>query len=159
MKKLIALTALLAATTAISAEAQVASNVAGNCAISLDVIADIIDADPRFDGALEKNAIRDFRTFSAAQQAIVDAGMAQSYKDSEAFGWDKAKVDEMVAANNKAIREGMVTSTMEEGRLYMDHVMKVNNCAEANKTDAGFGMSRDGFVETLTAVYEKLQAS
>lgn len=83
--------------------------------------------------------------------------MAKTYADSKAFGWDKAKVDQMMTMNENAVRQGFKTPTMEDGTLYMDHIIAVNNCAEANKQDAQFGQSRDGFIATLTEVFNRLQ--
>lgn len=134
--------------------AQGAEKMAGNCAVYLDEMAKTIDADVRFTGDLEKRAVKAMKTFSKAQQDMVDANMAQTYRDSEAFGWDKAKVDAMMKAQSDAVRAGFQTSTMEDDRVYMDHVMAVNNCAEINKADAGFGQSRDAFIEILTEVFQ-----
>jgi len=155
MTKTILLTAALMATMAAPAFAQTAKP--GNCAIVLEEAAKTIDADPRFTGKLEKDAIKAFNTFAKAQAKLVKDGMAKTYADSKAFGWDKAKVDQMMAANEAAMRKGFKTSTMEDGKLYMDHILAVNSCAEVNKQDAQFGQSRDGFIATLTEVYNTLQ--
>jgi hypothetical protein len=155
MKKIILLSALMAS-VASPAFSQAAAK-PGNCAVVLEEAAKTVDADARFDGQLEKDAIKAFETFAKAQRKIVKDGMAKTYADSKAFGWDKAKVDQMMTMNEDAVRKGFKTSTMEDGTLYMNHIIAVNNCAEAKKQDAQFGQSRDGFVATLTEVFNRLQ--
>jgi len=151
MKKVLTL-AIAAAT--ISFGAANAQAKPGNCAIWLEEAAKTVDADARFEGAVETEVINAFETFAAAQNKIVKDGMAQTYADSKAFGWDKAKVDAMMADNEAAMRKGFRTSTMDADKLYMDHIMAINSCAETNKQDAQFGMSRKGFIDSLTKAYD-----
>jgi len=149
MKKLITL-AVATAAVCMSATAQAKP---GNCAVWLEEAAKTVEADARFTGETKTEIVTAFQTFGKAQRQIMTDGMEQTYKDSAAFGWDKAKVDAMIAQNENAMRAGFRTSTMEAGKLYMDHVMAINSCAEANKMDSQFGMSRQGFIDTLTKAY------
>lgn len=134
--------------------AQSAAAQPGNCAIWLEEAAKTIKADPRFSGDLETDAVTAFNQFAAAQRKIVKDSLAKTYADSKALGWDKAKVDEMMAQNDMMMRQGFQTSTMEDSTLYTDHVIAINNCAEANITDIQMGQSREAFIETLTDVYK-----
>jgi hypothetical protein len=146
MKKLLT---LAIAATAISFGAANAQAKPGNCAIWLEEAAKTVDADIRFDGALETEVVGALNTFAKAQRKIMNDGMAQTYADSKAYGWDKAKVDEMMAQNETAMRKGFRTSTMEADKLYMDHLIAVNNCIESNPNDSQYGMSRADFISTL----------
>ncbi|GLQ21524.1 hypothetical protein ACFFUB_10155 [Algimonas porphyrae] len=130
----------------------------GNCAVWLEEAAKTVKSDSRFTDPLRMEASEAFTAFAKAQRQIVQDGMAKTYADSKAFGWDKAKVDQMMAQNETALRQGFTTSTMEPDRLYMDHVMAINNCAEVNKTDAQMGQDREAFIATLTAVFELVRA-
>lgn len=42
-------------------------------------------------------AVTAFETFGAAQRKVMADDMDKTYADSAAFGWDKAKVDAMIA--------------------------------------------------------------
>ncbi|MEL6687776.1 MAG: hypothetical protein AAFP97_09145 [Pseudomonadota bacterium] len=149
MTRLFLLSAALLASAA-PAFGQAATAQPGNCAIWLDEAAKTAKTDPRLDAALKSEAATAFKKFSDAQQAIVDAGMEKTYADSKAFGWDRAKVDAMMAENEAALRQGFRTATMEPDKFYMDHIMAINSCAEINKEDVQFGQSRQGFIDTLT---------
>lgn len=153
------ITLSLAFTLSLATSAVSLANTAkpGNCAVILEEAAKIIDADARFTGDLETDAVSAFNRFAETQRTLLKDGMAKTYADSKAFGWDKAKVDEMMSMNEAAVRKGFTTATMTDGTLYMDHILAVNNCAEVNKQDAQFGQSRDGFIATLTQVYNRLQ--
>lgn len=157
MKTLIALSTAIILSAATQTVSFANAAKPGNCAVILEEAAKIIDADGRFIGALEIEAIEAFENFAQAQRVLLSDSMAKTYADSKAFGWDKAKVDEMMSMNEAAVRKGFKTSTMKDGTLYMDHILAVNNCAEVNKQDAQFGQSRDAFVATLTQVYHRLQ--
>lgn len=149
MKKLV--TAAIFATTFAAgyAQAQSAEAKPGNCAVWSEEAAKTVRADARFDAELKTEVADALDTFAKAQRKIMAGGMAKTYADSKAFGWDKAKVDQMIAQNEDAMRAGFRTSTMEENKLYMDHLMAINNCIQANPNDNQYGMSRADFIASL----------
>jgi hypothetical protein len=149
MKKLITAAFFATTLTAGYAQAQSATAKPGNCAVWSEEAAKTVRADARFDAALKTEVASALDTFAKAQRKIMADGMAKTYADSKTFGWDKAKVDEMIAKNETAMRKGFRTSTMEENKLYMDHLMAINNCIQANPSDSQYGMSRASFIATL----------
>lgn len=152
MKTLIlsaALAALPMVLTTAPAWAQAATAKPGNCAVYAEMAADTVKRDARTKGAERATVVQSLMTYSAAQSAIADAQMAQTYEQSKAFGWDKAKVDQMMAETEKALRAGFHTSTMDTDKLYMDHVVAINNCALSAKTAAELGQSPDAMRATL----------
>ena len=156
MKRLLTL-AVAAAALSLPALAQAAQAKPGNCAIWLEEAAKTVEADARFTGDTKSEVVTAFETFGKAQHKIMMDGMDKTYADSAAFGWDKAKVDQMIAENEKAIRAGFHTATMEPGKLYMDHILAINNCAQANAQDSQFGMKRTDFVKALEKAYAIVQ--
>jgi len=158
MKKIIALSLTSIAIAAAPAMAQAVKAKPGNCAIWLEEASKTVAADTRFEGETKTEVKDAFDRFAKAQRKIVADGMAKTYADSKAFGWDKSKVDEMMVANEVAVRKGFKTSTMEDGKLYMDHILAINNCAEANPLDSQYGMSREAFVAALTKAYNIVRA-
>ncbi|MEO1642304.1 MAG: hypothetical protein AAFR74_03140 [Pseudomonadota bacterium] len=153
MKKLMTLS-VAAVALSLPALAQAATAAKpGNCAVWLEEAAKTVEADARFTGETKTEVVTAFETFGKAQRKIMMDGMDKTYADSAAFGYDKATVDKMIAQNEDAMRAGFRTATMEPGKLYMDHILAVNNCAEFNKLDSQFGMSRDAFIATLTKAY------
>lgn len=149
MQKLITL-AVAAAALILPAMAQAKP---GNCAIWLEEAAKTVEADARFTGDTKTEVVTAFTTFGKTQRKIMQDGMEQTYEDSAAFGWDKAKVDQMMADAEAGTRKNFYSPTMEAGKLYMDHIMLINGCAEANKQDAQFGMSRDAFIAALEKAF------
>lgn len=121
----------------------------GNCAVWSEEAAKTVAADARFDDALQTEVVGALEGFAKAQRKIMADGMAQTYADSKAFGWDKAKVDEMIAQNEDMMRKGFRTSTMEPNKLYMDHLMSINGCIQANPKDSQYGTTRAAFIATL----------
>lgn len=121
----------------------------GNCAIWLEESSKTVAADARFEGQTKTDIEAALDNFAAAQKAIMESQMEDSYKQAAGFGWDKAKVDQMIAENDKNMRAGFRTSTMEPNKLYMDHLMKINGCIQANPQDSQYGMSRAEFISTM----------
>ena len=149
MKRLITATIFAAAIGAGYAHSQAATAKPGNCAVWSEEAAKTVKADSRFESDLKTEVATALETFATAQRKIMADGMAKTYADSKAFGWDKAKVDEMIAQNETTMRKSFRTSTMEENKLYMDHLMAINNCIQANPSDSQYGMSRASFIATL----------
>ncbi|MEL7232588.1 MAG: hypothetical protein AAGJ85_08780, partial [Pseudomonadota bacterium] len=89
-----------------------------------------VSADDRITDATESEAVETLDAYGATLRGVVADGMEQTYAQSKAFGWDKAKVDAMIAENETAIRKGFYTPTMEEGRVYTDHLMAVMQCTQ-----------------------------
>ncbi|MEM1086097.1 MAG: hypothetical protein AAGH90_00085 [Pseudomonadota bacterium] len=149
--------AIAASALSLPALAQAAEPKPGNCAIWLEEAAKTAEADARFTGDTKTEVVTAFETFGKAQHKVMMDGMDKTYADSAAWGWDKAKVDQMIAENEKAIRAGFRTATMEPGKLYMDHILAINNCAQANAQDSQFGMKRTDFVRALEKAYAIVQ--
>ncbi len=141
---------LVAAVTAMPASARNAAAKPGNCAIAADMAAKTVKKDKRFKG--HKDIAPALIKFSKAQEAKMKAGMAETYKASKAFGWDRSKVDQMMKDNETAMRAGFFTSTMDTDKLYMDHVQSVYACANAQKTADDLGQTP----EALVAVIQKM---
>ncbi len=121
----------------------------GNCAILAEMTANTVEKDKRFAG--HDDIAPALMKFSKAQDAKMQAEMDDTYAQSAAFGWDKAKVDQMIEDNQKAGRAGFTGPTMEKDKLYMEHVQGVYACAQAQKTPADLGQSP----EALMAVLQK----
>lgn len=139
---------IVAATVALATPA-FAQQKPGNCALWSELSADTIKRDARTKGLERKTVVKALTTYSAAQQALADAGMAQSYEQGKAFGYTKEKMDELTATTMAAMRQGFHTSTMDKNKLYMDHVVAVNNCALGAKSEAEFGQSKESIVSAL----------
>lgn len=150
MKHLIALA--LAATPLLSVQAHAQSVEAkpGNCAVWAEESSKIVQADSRFGADLQSSMVTALDTFASAQRQIVAEGMAKTYADSAAFGWDEAKVDAMIEQNEEIMRQRFSSPTMEPGKLYMDHLMYLNACVQANTQDSQYGMGRQDFIDTMT---------
>ena len=146
------LTIFLLATTPLTAAAQSAGAKPGNCAILAEMSAKTVKKDSRFKGV--SDIAPSLMKFADAQNAKMQAGMADTYKQSKAFGWDKAKVDKMMADNDAAMRKGFFTSTMDKNKLYMDHVQAVYGCATAQNSPADLGQSPDAMLATLKKMSE-----
>lgn len=131
MKKIIlaaAISALL--TTTASAQASRLTGQPGNCAIYAEMLAKTIKADSRVTGTAESEAVETLGKFEAYLNSLVEAGMADTYKQAAAYGMDKAAVDQRMAAGQKAIRDGFTGQTMEPNKVYTDHLLAINECAE-----------------------------
>lgn len=139
---------IIAATSALATSAH-AQQKPGNCAIWSEMAADTIKRDVRTEGPQRAIVVKSLTTYSEAQARIVEAGMAQSYEQGKAFGYSKEKMDELTATTAAALRKGFHTSTMDKNKIYMDHVVAVNNCALGAKSEAEFGQSREAFVSAL----------
>lgn len=156
MKHLLATSLTLVASLAVSLPAMAnAAAKPGNCAIYADMSAKTVKKDKRFKDY--KNIAPALMKFAKAQDAKMKAGMADTYAQSKAFGWDKAKVDKMIKDNEAAMRKGFVTSTMEKDKLYMDHVQAVYGCANAQTKPADLGQSPDEIVAVLKKMAEIVQ--
>jgi len=123
-------------------------NEAGNCAIYAEMSAQTVKKDNRFDG--HDDVAPALTKFATAQSAKMDANMADTYAQSAAFGWDKAKVDEMIKSGQDNVRAGFFTPTMDTSKLYMDHVQVVYACMQAHPSDLGQSS------EALGAVIQKM---
>jgi len=134
------------------AAAQAADTKPGNCAIWAEMSAETVKVDSRFKG--HDNIAPSLMAFSKAQTAKMEAGMAETYAASKAFGWDKAKVDAMIESNQAVMRAGFFTSTMDRSKLYMDHVQAVYNCGNAQTNPADLGQSSEAFTATLKTMAE-----
>lgn len=145
---------LIGALTAMPASANDAAK-PGNCAILADMSANTVKKDKRFKS--HKDVAPALKKLSEAQTAKMDAGMAETYQMSKAFGWDKATVDKKMKANEKAMRAGFTTSTMEKNKLYMDHVQAVYACAQAQKTAEDLGQSPEAFMAVLQTMAKVVQ--
>lgn len=154
MKYLIctAMTLTLATAVSLPSSAQSASAKPGNCAILAEMSAQTVKKDERFKE--HKNIAPSLMKFSKAQTAKLEAGMADTYKASKAFGWDKAKVDKMMKDTDAAMRKGFFTSTMDKNKLYMDHVQAVYACANAQTKPADLGQSPEDLVTNLKQMAE-----
>ena len=148
----IAVTLILATTTSFPVAAQAADTKPGNCAILAEMSAQTVKKDSRFNN--HKDVAPSLMKFADAQTAKMEAGMADTYKASKAFGWDKAKVDKMMKDTNAAMRKGFFTSTMDNNKLYMDHVQAVYGCATAQKSPVGLGQSPEALQATLKIMAE-----
>lgn len=150
MKRLL----LIVAATAAFATPALAQQKPGNCALWSEMSAETIKRDARTKGPQRAVVVDALMTYSDAQAKIAEAGMAQSYEQGKAFGYTKEKMDELTATTMAAMRKGFHTSTMDKNKIYMDHVVAVNNCALGAKSEAEFGQSREAFVSAL----EKMMA-
>ena len=117
------------------AQAQSGAASPGNCAIYAEMSAETVKKDARFEG--QDSTAPALMKLAAAQSAKMDASMATIYEKSKAFGWDKAKVDELLAQETAAVRAAFFTSTMEKDRLYMDHLLVLDACAQGQPGDLG----------------------
>ena len=102
----------------------------GNCAVYADMAAKTVKADARITGSTKTDMIQALDTYSDHLDGVVEAGMDKTYAESAAWGWDKAKVDQMMVDGEKAIRAGFHTSTMEKDKVYTDHLLALENCAK-----------------------------
>ena len=150
MNHLIALALAATPLLGIQAQAQSAEAKPGNCAVWAEESSKIVQADSRFGSDLHSAMVTALDTFASAQRQIVADGMAKTYADSAAFGWDEAKVDAMIAQNDDIMRQRFTSPTMEPGKLYMDHLMHLNACVQANTQDSQYGMSRQDFIDTMS---------
>ena len=153
MKFKLITSAILAITAALSlpVHAQSASNSPGNCAIYAEMSADTVKKDARFDG--QDDIAPALMKLAAAQTAKMEASMDAVYEKSKAFGWDKAKVDELLAQEQAVVRAGFFTKTMDKNKLYMDHLMALNSCAQGQPNDLGQSAA------DFTALLETMAAS
>ena len=110
-----------------------------NCAIYAELAADTIKADSRVTGTAESEAVDSLGKYAAHLSGIVEAGMADTYAQSAAFGYDKAKVDQMIAEGEAALRAGFHTSTMDGDKVYTDHLLALNSCAEGSQRAGHLG--------------------
>lgn len=129
--------------------AQSAEAKPGNCAVWAEESSKIVQVDERFDTDLQSSVVEALDTFAGAQRQIMADGMAQTYADSAAFGWDEAKVDAMIAQNEELMRQRFTSPAMEPGKLYMDHIMQLNTCVQANTQNSQYGMDRQEFIDTM----------
>lgn len=111
--------------------------------------ADTIKRDVRTKGPQRAVVVKALNTYSEAQAKMADAAMAQSYEQGKAFGYTPEKIDELTAAATAAMRDGFHTSTMDKNKIYMDHVVAVNNCALGAKSESEFGQSKQSMISAL----------
>ncbi|MGJ8560246.1 MAG: hypothetical protein ACSHX3_08425 [Litorimonas sp.] len=139
---------IIAATSALATPA-LAQQKPGNCALWNEMAADTIKRDVRTRGPQRAVVVKALTQYSDAQTKLVEAGMAQSYEQGKAFGYTKEKMDELTATTMAAMRKGFHTSTMDKDKIYMDHVVAVNNCALGAKSEAEFGQSKESMISAL----------
>lgn len=145
MKKL--LIATLALTT--FAAPAFAQQKPGNCALYAELSAETIARDARTEGPQRAVVIDALNTYAAAQSVMADAEMENGYRQYASLGYSKAQVDELVLNTMTSMRNNFHTSTMDENKLYMDHVILVNNCALGAASESEYGQSRESFVSAL----------
>jgi len=102
MKHLITTFVTITLTASFSHHAAAQGAKPGNCAILAEMSAKTVKKDSRFKD--HKDIAPALMKFAEAQEAKMKAGMADTYKQSEAFGWDKAKVDKMMKDNEQWLR-------------------------------------------------------
>ncbi|MEP6343917.1 MAG: hypothetical protein ABJ275_11440 [Maricaulaceae bacterium] len=122
----------------------------GNCKVYAQMSAETVKKDSRFKG--HDNIVPALMKFANAQTAKMKAGMAETYKQSKAYGWDKAKVDSMMEEGAASVRASFFSSTMDKNKLYMNHVQAVYSCGQAQTTPADLGQS----IESFTTVLQKM---
>lgn len=142
----------LSAMISTSVISQTAEAKPGNCAIYAQMSAKTIKKDSRFKG--QGNISRVLVKFADAQTAKMKAGMADTYKLTKAYGWDKAKTDSMMKEGQAAVRASFFTSTMDKNKLYMEHVQAVYSCGQAQTTPADLGQSPEAFTKALQKMAE-----
>lgn len=145
MKRLL----LIIAATAAFATPALAQQKPGNCALWSEMSAETIKRDARTEGPQRAVVVEALTKYSAAQSEMAEAGIAQSYEQGKAFGYTKEKMDELTATTMAAMRAGFHTSTMDKNKIYMDHVVAVNNCALEAKSEAEFGQSKESMISAL----------
>ena len=134
-------------TAALPALAFANTNQPGNCAVYAEELSKAVSADDRITGATESEAVETLDKYGAHLRSVVADGMEQTYAQSKAFGWDKAKVDAMMEENETAIRKGFYTTSMEKDRVYTDHLMAVMQCTQ-NSAQQGHVAAAD--VDTMS---------
>ena len=133
--------------------AQANTSQPGNCAVYAEELSKAVKADDRVTGEAESEAVETLDTYGSLLRQIVADGMEQTYAQSKAFGWDKAKVDAMMAENESAIRTGFYSSTMEKDRVYTDHLMTIMECTQNTAKQGKLGPADvDKMSKRLTAV-------
>ena len=149
MKIKILTTALCVLSVAVplSVSAQSATAKPSNCAIYAEMSAKTVEVDPRFDG--HDDIPKSLMKFADAQWQKKEAGMAGTYEASKAFGWNKEKVDQLIEESEEAVRAGFFTSTMDESKLYMDHVQAVYACGQAQTKPEELGQSPEDLLKVL----------
>jgi len=121
----------------------------GNCALYAEMSAETIERDDRTAGPQRAVVVEALNTYADAQTKLADAGMAANYEYGKAFGYSKEKMDELTLQTMNAMRDGFHSSTMDKNKIYMDHVVAVNNCALGAKSEAEFGQSKASIVSAL----------
>lgn len=148
---------ILAATVAFATPA-LAQEKPANCALWSELSADTIKRDTRTKGPQRAVVVDALTKYSNAQAKLAEAGMAQNYQQGKAFGYTKEKLDELTATTLAAMRQGFHTSTMDKNKLYMDHVIIVNNCALGAKSEAEFGQSKAQMISALEQMVAWVQS-
>lgn len=139
----------LSMTGALSASVAHAQEKPGNCAIWAEMAADTIKRDKRTEGKARKDVVKSLKSYADAQDKLMQSQMDETYAQSKAFGWDKAKVDAMIEANEIALRDGFHSSTMDEDTLYTDHVIALNRCVQGAQSKSELGQSATDILATL----------
>ena len=131
MKKIV-LTAALAVTFPTTALAQASgiTDQPGNCAIYAEMLSKTVSADTRVTGTTETDAVETLDKFAAYLNGMVEASMADTYRQAAAYGMDKAAVDRQMEAGEQAIRAGFTGPTMEPNKVYTDHILTIVDCTE-----------------------------
>ena len=158
MKHALALAALLAATTTTPALAQNKTGQPINCAVYAEELSKTIEADERVTGTAEFAAVESLDKLGAHLRKVVAAGMEDTYRQSAAFGWDKATVDAKMAEGEAAVRAGFVGQTMEPGKVYTDHLLVINECGKTMMRQGHLGQADvDKLGKRMNAVYMQIR--
>ena len=136
----------------VSVSAQSATDKPGNCAIYAEMSAKTIEVDSRFDG--HDDIPKSLMKLADAQWKKKEAGMAGVYEASKAFGWNKDKVDQLIEEGEAGVRAGFFTSTMDKSKLYMDHVIAVYTCGQAQTKPEELGQSAEAFTKVIEKMAE-----
>ena len=157
MTRTLILAALLAATSA-PALAQGKSGQPANCAIYAEELSKTIAADARVSGQAEAEAVETLDKLGAHLRKVVAAGMENTYRQSAAFGWDKATVDKKMAEGEAAIRAGFVGQTMKPDTVYTDHLLVINECGKTMMRQGHLGQADvDKLGARMNAVYMQIR--
>ncbi len=111
----------------------------GNCAVYAEMAAKTIKADSRVTGETQTKSVKVLTVYSDHLNGVVKAKMPETYQQAKGFGWDKAKVDQMMKDGEAAIRAGFHSGTMETDKIYTDHLLAINNCAKASSMAGDIG--------------------
>ena len=129
--KHILLSAALVAASPLAAHAMGATDKPANCAVYAEELSKTVKRDSRVSGTAEAEAVETLDKLAAYMRKLTADDMENTYKQSAAFGWDKATVDAKIKEGEDAIRAGFHTSTMDSDKVYTDHLLVINACGKS----------------------------